>query len=111
MNETLTLEAKTRERTGSKASAQLRKEGRIPAIVYGHKQEPVAISVNAHDFVVGLHHGHRLMDIKIDGKAQKLLVKDLQYDHLSRDIVHIEGFQQPEHLDVFPLAFLAQAAF
>jgi len=90
MSKTLALEAKTRERTGSKASAQLRKEGRIPAIVYGHKQEPVAISLNAHDFTEGLHHGRRLMDIKIDGKAQKLLLKDVQYDHLSRDVVHVD---------------------
>jgi large subunit ribosomal protein L25 len=90
MNDTLSLEAKTREHTGSSASARVRKEGRIPAIVYGHGQEPVAISLDAHDFVEGLHHGHRLMDIAIDGKAQKMLVKDLQYDHLGRDIVHAD---------------------
>lgn len=90
MNKTLTLEAKTREHTGSKASARVRKEGRVPAIVYGHGQDPVAISLDAHDFSQGLHHGHRLMDIAIDGKAQKTLVKDLQYDHLGRDIVHAD---------------------
>ncbi len=90
MNKTLTLEAKTREHTGSKASARVRKDGRIPAIVYGHGQEPVAVSLDAHDFVEGLHHGHRLIDVKIDGKAQKMLVKDIQYDHLGRDVVHID---------------------
>lgn len=90
MNKTLTLEAKTREHTGSKASARVRKDGRIPAIVYGHGQDPVAISLDAHDFVEGLHHGHRLLDVKVDGKAQKMLVKDLQYDHLGRDIVHVD---------------------
>ncbi len=90
MNKTLTLEAKTRERTGSKASVRLREEGRIPAIVYGHKQEPVAISLDAHDFAEGLHHGHRLMDIQIGGETRKLLLKDVQYDHLSRDVVHVD---------------------
>jgi large subunit ribosomal protein L25 len=90
MNETLTLEAKTREHTGSKASARVRKAGRIPAVVYGHGQEPVAISLDSHDFVEGLHHGHRLLDVVIDGKAQKTLIKDLQYDHLGRDIVHAD---------------------
>jgi large subunit ribosomal protein L25 len=90
MSKTLTLEAKTREHTGSKASARVRKDGRIPAIVYGHGQDPLAVSLDAHDFVEGLHHGHRLMDIKIDGKPQKMLVKDLQYDHLGRDILHVD---------------------
>jgi large subunit ribosomal protein L25 len=90
MSKTLALEAKPREHTGSRAAARVRKEGRIPAIVYGHKQEPVAISLDGHDFVEGLHHGHRLMDVKIGGKTQKMLVKDLQYDHLGRDIVHVD---------------------
>jgi large subunit ribosomal protein L25 len=90
MSKTLTLEAKTREHTGSKASARVRKDGRIPAVVYGHGQDPVAISLDAHDFVEGLHHGHRLMDVTIGGKSQKMLVKDLQYDHLGRDILHVD---------------------
>ncbi len=90
MDKTLLLEAKTREHTGSKASARIRKAGRIPAIVYGHGQDPVAISLDAHEFVQGLHHGHRLIDVIIDGKTQKMLVKDLQYDHLGRDIVHAD---------------------
>lgn len=90
MNETLTLEAKTREHTGSKASARVRKAGRIPAIVYGHAQTPVAISLDAHDFAEGLHHGHRLLDVVIEGKTQKMLIKDLQYDHLGRNVVHAD---------------------
>lgn len=90
MNDTLLLEAQIREHTGSKAVARIRKQGQVPAIVYGHKQDPVAISLDAHDFAQGLHHGHRLMDIKIGGKAQKMIVKDLQYDHLGRDIIHVD---------------------
>jgi large subunit ribosomal protein L25 len=59
-------------------------------IVYGHKQEPVAISLDAHDFVEGLHHGHRLIDVKVGKNTQKMIVKDLQYDYLGRDIVHAD---------------------
>ena len=65
-------------------------KGRIPAIVYGHKQEPVAISLDAHDFVEGLRHGHRLLDVTVDGKAEKMIIKDLQYDHLGRTIIHAD---------------------
>ena len=90
MDKTLTLQAELRDRIGSKAAATVRKRGRIPGIVYGHKEDPVAISVDAHDFLEGIHHGHRLMDITIDGATQKMLIKALQYDHLGRNIVHVD---------------------
>jgi len=90
MDKTLSLEAQIRERTGSKAAARVRKQGQIPAVVYGHKQDPVAISLDAHDFAEGLHHGHRVIDVKVGGKTQKMIVKDLQYDHLGRNIVHAD---------------------
>jgi len=90
MGKTLRLKAGIRQQTGSKAAAKVRKDGQIPAIVYGHKQEPVAISLDAHDFVEGLHHGHRLMDVQIGKKPQKVIIKDLQYDHLGKDIIHAD---------------------
>jgi large subunit ribosomal protein L25 len=90
MDKTLAMQAEVREGTGSKAAAAVRRQGRIPAIVYGHKQEPVAISLNAHDFVEGLHHGHRLMDVTVAGNTGKMIVKDVQYDHLGRDILHVD---------------------
>jgi len=90
MEKTMLLVATIREHTGSKAAAKERKHGRIPAIVYGHKQEPVAISLDAHNLVEWLHHGHRLMDVQIDKKSQKMLVKDLQYDYLGKDIIHVD---------------------
>jgi large subunit ribosomal protein L25 len=90
MIDMLSLQAESRERTGSKGAAAVRRKGRIPAIVYGHKQEPVAISFDAHDFLEGLRHGHRLMDVTLNGGAEKMLVKDLQYDHLGRTILHVD---------------------
>lgn len=90
MEETLLLKAEVREHTGSKAVRKVRRQGRIPAVVYGHKQEPVAISLDAHDFVEGLHHGHRLIDVQMDRKKEKMIVKELQYDHLGRNIIHAD---------------------
>jgi large subunit ribosomal protein L25 len=90
MKKTLVLKAEIREQTGSKTVQKVRKEGRIPAIIYGHKQEPAAISLDAHNFVEGLHHGHRLMDIQIGKKKEKAIVKELQYDHLGRNIIHVD---------------------
>ena len=90
MIEALSLEAQLRDGTGSKAAAAVRRQGRIPAIVYGHKQEAVAISLDAHDFVEGLRHGHRLMDVAISGNNEKMIIKDLQYDYLGRTILHAD---------------------
>jgi large subunit ribosomal protein L25 len=90
MSKTLLLEAQIREHTGSTAAARVRQQGQIPAIVYGHKQDSVAIVLNAHDFSEGLHHGHRLMDVKVGGKTEKMIIKDLQYDHLGRTILHVD---------------------
>jgi len=90
MEKTLLLKAELREHSGSKHAAKVRKQGRIPAILYGHKKEPVAISLDAHNFVEGLHHRHRLMDVQIGKKKEKMIVKDLQYDYLGKDIIHAD---------------------
>ena len=90
MEKTSRLIATIREHTGSKTAAKERKQGRIPAIVYGHKKEPEAISLDAHNLVEELHHGHRLMDVQIGKETQKMLVKDLQYDYLGKDIIHVD---------------------
>jgi large subunit ribosomal protein L25 len=90
MDKTLLLKAEVREHIGSKAVRKIRQKGKIPAIVYGHKQDPVAISLDAHDFVEGLHHGHRLMDIQVGRKKEKMIVKELQYDYLGKNIIHAD---------------------
>ncbi|MBC8470765.1 MAG: 50S ribosomal protein L25 [Planctomycetes bacterium] len=90
MAKTTLLKAELRERTGTNAVQKVRKEGRIPAIVYGHKQTPVAISLDAHNFVEVVHHGHRLIEVQIEKKKEKIIVKDLQYDHLSKNIIHAD---------------------
>ncbi len=90
MEEALPLKAEIREHTGSKSAAKVRKQGRIPAIVYGHKKEPVAISLDVRKLVERLHHGHRLMDVQIGKKRQKMIIKDLQYDYLGKDIIHVD---------------------
>ena len=84
------IKAEVRTGLGSKHTAALRKGGKLPAIVYGHKEEPVAIAIDLHGFVENLHHGHRLFDMEISGKKETLLVKDLQYDHLGRYVIHAD---------------------
>jgi large subunit ribosomal protein L25 len=84
------LKAEIREQIGTKSSQKVRKAGRIPAIVYGHKKEPQAISLDKHNLVESIHHGQRLLDVQIGSKTDKMLIKDIQYDYLGRDIIHVD---------------------
>ena len=90
MEKGLQLAAEIREDVGTGSAEKLRKAGRVPAVVYGHKQEPLAISLDAHDLLEGLHHGARLVDVQIGKKRQKVIVKDLQYDYLGKNIIHVD---------------------
>ncbi len=90
MEKGLVLKGEIRPNRGSKDAARLRKQGQIPAIVYGHKKEPVAISLDGRSFIEELHRGHRLVNIQLDKEQVTTLVKDVQYDYLGSDIIHVD---------------------
>jgi len=90
MTESVTLKANIREQSGSRHAVKLREQGKLPAVVYGHKQESLAIALDGRDFLDALHHGHRIFDIDIDGKKDTLMVKDLQYNYLGDTVIHAD---------------------
>lgn len=90
MEKNFLLKAEIRERAGTKDSVRIRRLGRIPAVIYGHKEEPLSVTLDAHDFTEGLHHASRVMDVQIGRKKGTMMVKELQYDHLGRDIIHAD---------------------
>lgn len=90
MSEATVLKANIRQQAGSNKSAALRKQGLLPAVIYGHKKEPLSVSVEGRAFLDGLHGGHRIFDVDIDGQKDTLMVKELQYDHLGKDVLHVD---------------------
>jgi large subunit ribosomal protein L25 len=90
MSEATVLKANIRQQAGSNKSAGLRKQGQLPAVVYGHKKEPLSVSVEARAFLDGLHGGHRIFEVDMDGQKDTLMVKEVQYDHLGKDILHVD---------------------
>ena len=90
MSETVVLKASVREQSGTRNSVALRQQGKLPAVVYGHKKEPVAITLDAHEFVDSLHHGNRIFDVDMAGAKDTLLVKDIQYDYLGDTVIHAD---------------------
>lgn len=85
-----TLNARKRTELGKNAVRQLRKVGDIPAILYGHKEEPVALTLSEHDVHLAINHGERLITLDIDGEATSALFKDIQWDTYGREILHAD---------------------
>jgi large subunit ribosomal protein L25 len=86
------LEVNTRTITG-KANKRLRKEGLIPANLYGHQQEPMQLQVDASTFdQLKRQHGERnILALKLPkGRAQNALVKSVQHDPVTHRILHID---------------------
>lgn len=79
--------------TGSRVARKLRKEGRIPAIVYGHKQAPTPISLARDDVWQMIKNATHLAQLKIGDVTEMVLVRDLQWDHLGKEILHLDFFR------------------
>jgi large subunit ribosomal protein L25 len=93
MAEAVVLEAKTRDGNGSQAAKRLRKQGLIPAVVYGHKEATVSVALSADDFHKAVRHGARVVDLQTGGKLQKALIREIQWDHLGHDILHVDFYR------------------
>ena len=88
--ETLTLKAEARTELGTRAVRALRKTGLLPAIIYGHGEAPEAVSLPAHEVEVALAHGARTVQLDLGGRKGQYLIKEVQYDHLEEEPIHLD---------------------
>jgi len=88
--ENVNLKAEPRTRIGTRESRKMRKEGYVPGIIYGHGGDPEAITLVAHDVEVSLAHGARTLSVELGGKTSQYLIKEVQYDHLGIELIHID---------------------
>ncbi len=89
------LKATPRENLGSRHSKRVRDRGGLPAVVYGHGQAPVAITLNAKEAVSHFTEGEKVFRLDLPGtkskdEGQMVLLKDLQFDYLGTNIVHAD---------------------
>lgn len=84
------LEATSRKVGGSREARRLRKQGKLPGILYGHKQDPESVAVNCHELEVLLEHGAHLIELNMGGQLQPALIKDVQFSFLGTDPVHVD---------------------
>jgi large subunit ribosomal protein L25 len=93
MSDTLTLSAQLRDRAGKGASRALRREGRVPAVIYGDKKEPEAIHIAERELNKLLGTGHfmnSIVEVEIDGKSVVTLPKDVAFHPVSDRPLHVD---------------------
>jgi len=103
MSEQLTLPAEARDRAGKGASRALRRQGRVPAVVYGQKSEPLSIHVEEKLLSKMLSTGHfmnSVIMIDVAGKPTRTLPKAVDFHPVSSRPVHVDFLRISEHTKV-----------
>ena len=116
MSDTLHLPAEARNRAGKGASRALRREGRVPAVVYGGNEEPLAIHVEEKLLVKQLGTGHffnSIVEVEVGGKTLRTLPKDVAFHPVSDRPLHADFLRLSKdatvHVNV-PVVFANEAA-
>ncbi|MCL4765946.1 MAG: 50S ribosomal protein L25/general stress protein Ctc [Hyphomicrobiaceae bacterium] len=115
MADVVEIKATARPRAGKGAARAVRREGRIPAVIYGEKQEPETIALDANELWKIVQKGRFLstvLDIDIDGAKRRVLPRDVQLDPVMDTPLHVD-FQRVGASDfvrvVVPVRFVNEA--
>ena len=103
MSDQLTLPAEARDRAGKGASRALRRDGRVPAVVYGEKKEPLSIHVEEKLLSKMLSTGHfmnSVIMIDFEGKPQRTMPKAVDFHPVSSRPIHVDFLRIGEHTKV-----------
>ncbi len=90
---TATLSATKRSDTGKGVARSLRRDGRIPGVIYGRTRQPQALSISARELLRLLEHisaENTVIDLTIDGSTARTLIRQIQRHPLRRDIIHVD---------------------
>lgn len=109
------IKAEVRTEFGKGAARRIRREGNIPAVVYGHGNEPIHLTLPGHETQMAIKHGgaNALLELEVDGKDQLALTKQVQASPILRIIEHIDFVTvkrgQKVHVDV-PIHVVGEVA-
>jgi large subunit ribosomal protein L25 len=116
MSDQLTLSAEPRERAGKGASRALRREGRVPAVIYGDNKEPEAIHVEEKALMKLLMTGsftNSMVELTVGGNTQTTLPKDVAFHPVSDRPIHVDflRLKKGAKVDVeIPVRFINEEA-
>src|SRR4249920_617848 len=87
------LRGTRREKLGKGGARKARAAGLIPGVVYGHGEPPVPVAIETREFQTALRHhkgGNAIVNLAVSGGEFTALIRDVQYDPLSREIMHLD---------------------
>jgi large subunit ribosomal protein L25 len=84
------LSVKQRAERGSRAAKRLRDTGAIPGVIYGHGEDVLPVTLPRREVSIHLNKGAHVFELQVDGKQERVLVKDVQYDHLGSEVIHVD---------------------
>ncbi len=84
------LNIKERTTTGGKFARAMRREGKVPAILYYAGTENVNLSIDSGDLFHALHSGQHIFEIETGGETQFAMIKQMQYHPVTDDVVHLD---------------------
>ena len=90
------LSVTARENSGKGVARSLRRDGRVPAVIYGHGREPQTLSINTRDLEKLLEHisaENTVIDLDVDGTNSRTLIREIQRHPFKRQILHVD-FQE-----------------
>lgn len=90
MADSVLLVATPRVGRGTQKARQLRRQGQIPAVLYGHKEQVLSVALPLEELDRAIRHGVKVVDLKHDGKTEKAQISEVQWDHLGKEILHID---------------------
>jgi large subunit ribosomal protein L25 len=90
MAEMVEMVTQPRDGNGSQKARQLRRNGLVPAVLYGHKKATLSISLPTEELEKAIRHGARVLDLRTGSEVQKALIKEIQWDHLGKELLHVD---------------------
>ncbi|MEU6226241.1 50S ribosomal protein L25/general stress protein Ctc [Streptomyces sp. NPDC047042] len=84
------LAAETRTEFGKGAARRIRREGKVPAVVYGHGADPVHIALPGHELLLALRTPNVLLTLDLEGRSELAIPKAVQRDPLKGFLEHVD---------------------
>jgi large subunit ribosomal protein L25 len=86
------ITAELRTEFGKGAARRIRRENKIPAVVYGHGNDPIHLTLPGHDTMMAIKHGgaNALLELDVDGTSHLALTKQVQVDPVRRVLEHVD---------------------
>ncbi|MEA1675618.1 50S ribosomal protein L25/general stress protein Ctc [Nitrospirillum sp. BR 11163] len=116
MTQIIALAAEARNGAGKGTARQTRRDGRIPAVIYGNKEKPVTISLEAVNFTRVLHKPGfftHLYDVTVDGVTTRTLPRDVQFDPVTDRPLHVDFLRVSDTTEIVvkvPVEFVGHEA-